>query len=85
MVWIFFPSLKAVYQLKLIANLVQITKHVEFHMNPVWNLVFLLSMSVFHFLKPELKLNMFSWFEWGIKFPLYLETTRTEKSACKPH
>ena len=31
----FFPSLKAVYQLKLIANLVQITKHVEFHMNPV--------------------------------------------------
>ena len=46
--------IKAANYLKLIVNLIQITKHVEFHLNPVWNPVFQFSMSVFHFFKPGL-------------------------------
>ena len=45
----------------------QITKHAEFYLNPVWNPVFQFSMFVCHFLRPRLiKHVMFSWCEWGI-------------------
>ena len=50
----FLSLIKAANYLKLIVNLIQITKHVEFHLNPVWNPVFQFSMSVFHFFKPGL-------------------------------
>ena len=35
----------------LIAHLVQITKHVEFYLNPVWKPVFQFSVSDFHIFK----------------------------------
>ena len=54
--------IKAAYWLEMIADLVQITKHVEFHLYPVWKPLFHFSVPGFHYLKPGI--IKYVWLVW---------------------